>query len=212
VERIGRLINDFQYLTVLTPVDYETTISRSHFVASLRFASSRDEFDAELKKITELFPKATHYCWAYRFTGSPPVEHASDAGEPAGTAGRPILGSLKKYSLLNTAAVVTRFYGGVKLGVKGLISAYGETVREAISIAEIVAREPMTALQFSCSYDLYNIFLSMMQKFQIDVASSSSIFNEDISGEILIPTSKLHHIKNELEKLRERGSSFRYSL
>jgi uncharacterized YigZ family protein len=202
-------LNKGQYYTIENPTDFEATISRSHFIASLRFASSRDKFEEELKKIVALFPKATHYCWAYRFVASG-LEHSSDAGEPSGTAGRPILGALKKYSLLNVMAVVTRFYGGVKLGVRGLIAAYGETTLGAIANADIVIKEPRASLKFSCSYDYYNSFLSILQKYRIKIDSLSPTFEEVISGEILIPTAELPAILDEFDNMRTRGSMFKY--
>ena len=88
-----------QYYSIAKNIDAEITIQRSRFIASLRKAKNREEVDSALKEIALSYPKASHYCWAYRFVGDPMLEHSSDAGEPSGTAGRPILGALKKYSL-----------------------------------------------------------------------------------------------------------------
>ncbi|MDR3166213.1 MAG: YigZ family protein, partial [Synergistaceae bacterium] len=106
-----------QYFSVRELICFERTIKHSRFIACVQPASTRAEAEHFLKDIASKYPKATHYCWAYRFFGPSGTEYATDAGEPSGTAGRPILGALKRFSLFNVAAVVTRYYGGVKLGV-----------------------------------------------------------------------------------------------
>jgi uncharacterized YigZ family protein len=205
-------LKDGQYLSIESPADYETTIKRSRFIASLRYASDRREFDEAHRKITLRYPKATHYCWAYRFAENPILEHASDAGEPAGSAGRPILGALKKYSLLNVMALVSRYYGGVKLGVPGLISAYGDTTALAIQEASIIVREPMQTVKFKCSYGLYNIFLDMLKRHKVASDDVKAIFEEDISGEFKIPVSGFSALEIELSDFRHRGGAFEYFL
>jgi uncharacterized YigZ family protein len=201
-------LREGQYLTVESPVDYALTIKRSHFIASLRFAERRIDFDEELKMVMLKFPKATHYCWAYRFASPDITEHSSDAGEPAGTAGRPILGALKKYSLLNVMAVVTRFYGGIKLGVAGLTDAYANTTTLALKEARVVVREPMTKINFFCSYDLYNTMLSICRKHQCKESPKPAVFQESISGEIYIPTSLIKSALKDLEELSQKNSKF----
>jgi len=201
-----------QYFTIARAHDAELTLHRSRFIASLRKASNREEADAALRSITELYPKATHYCWAYRFDDNPPIEHASDAGEPSGTAGRPILGALKKYSLGNIIAVVTRYYGGVKLGVKGLIAAYRDTTLLAIESAEIITAEPLFSLTFTCSYDLYNILLAKLERAGIDQQKLDAQFAEHISGETLIPQSLLALVQEQLETVASHSPQFRYEI
>jgi uncharacterized YigZ family protein len=212
VDTGGLKLNEGQYLSIAEPVDYECVITRSRFIASLRRATNRTEFERELQEITRLYPKATHHCWAYRFEAHPILEHSSDAGEPPGTAGRPMLGALKKYSLSNIMAVVTRYYGGVKLGVKGLISAYGGTLLMALEHAEIVEREPMSRLNFICTYDLYNILLSRLVKFQISQEMIKTEFAEHVSGEIQVPNSILTALTKELASISPGGRNLSYTL
>ncbi|MDR3255054.1 MAG: IMPACT family protein [Synergistaceae bacterium] len=203
---------DGQYLTIQNPIDVSVTIQRSRFIASLRTVQNREEFNVAMSEIINLYPKATHYCWAYRFYDNPPSEHSSDAGEPSGTAGRPILGTLKKYSLLNAMAVVARYYGGIKLGVKGLISAYGGTTLQAVESANIVLAEPMRYISFSCSYEHYNLLLSRMAKNAIESTEIKAEFTDVISGEIVVPLSKIDAVSNELKNLRAANSAFVFSV
>lgn len=205
-------LKDGQYYTIKEPFDHEITIKRSRFIASLRFARDRSDFDAHLKDISARFPKANHYCWAYRFNDKIILEHSSDAGEPAGTAGRPILGSLKKFSLVNIMAVVTRYFGGIKLGVKGLIDAYSSAVLEAIEKTQITIEEPRSILRFSISYDLYNIFLARMKSCSIPNEDIKADFLESISGEIIFNNSNANSIRNALIEFETGSDNFRYTI
>ena len=206
------ILEEGQYLSISQPIDFEQTIQRSRFIASIRRVQNRSEFDSEMKKIMQLYPKATHYCWAYRFCDSGIQEHATDAGEPAGTAGRPILGALKKHSLLNVMAVVTRYYGGVKLGVKGLIAAYGQTALLGIEQGEIIVCEANSTLRFQCDYDLYNIFLARLEREKVDISKMHVVFTEFISGEITMPNSLLARLLPFLKNLSPGRSGFDFSL
>ena len=109
----------------------EQTIDRSRFVATLAHASTVDAARTFVDEVRAEFPDATHNCWA--FLAGPPgsTSHVgfSDAGEPHGTAGRPMLDVLLHSGLGEVAAVVTRWYGGVKLGKGGLVRAYGGAVQ-----------------------------------------------------------------------------------
>lgn len=201
-----------QYLTLDENLDAEITIQRSRFIASLRKVKNRDEVDAALKDIIELYPKASHHCWAYRFAQTPPIEHSSDAGEPTGTAGRPILGALKKYSLGNIFAVVTRYYGGVKLGVKGLIAAYRDTTLLAIESGRIVLEEPASLLTFTCSYELYNILLAKLERASLDLGALKTDFTDRVSGQIPVPNSTLPLLTEQLETLCSGHTNFSYEI
>jgi uncharacterized YigZ family protein len=108
---------------------------RSRFIATLAPAPELDEARAFIARIRTEFPDATHHCWAY-VVGAPGETAAvglSDDGEPHGTAGRPILNALLHSGVGDVAAVVTRYYGGVKLGTGGLARAYGGAVQQALA-------------------------------------------------------------------------------
>jgi uncharacterized YigZ family protein len=201
-----------QYLSISDSVDYEITVQRSRFIASLRRALDHSEFESNIKQISKHYTKATHYCWAYRFSASTVIEHSSDSGEPAGTAGRPILGALKKHSVLNIMAVVTRYYGGIKLGIKGLIDAYGSVTNLALENSNIIIVEPTSLMTFTCSYESYNIFLSIIEKSGIKSRSIKPKFSDNISGEIEIPNSLLLKLSDELDGLSIHNFSFNYQV
>lgn len=199
-----------QYFSVQGFSCFETTIKRSKFIACVQSASNRAETERFMKDIASKYPKANHYCWAYRFFGPPEAEYSTDAGEPSGTAGRPILGALKKFSLFDVAAIVTRYYGGIKLGVRGLIAAYGETVTHAIENAHIVVRQPMIAISFTCSYEIFSILNEILSRADADFSAASPIFGETISGEIFIPKKHRDSIAKEFLELKAHAHLFTY--
>ena len=133
--------------------DAEFTEKRSRFIGSVRTVLSADEAAEIIKKFPEIYPKANHHCWAYRIGTGTALEHCSDAGEPSGTAGRPILGVIKRHELTNTLIVVTRYFGGIKLGVRGLIDAYKAAAELAVEQAGAVEMEFHNALLLRCGYD-----------------------------------------------------------
>lgn len=97
---------------------------------------------------------ATHHCWAYRVGEfSSLIERSSDAGEPSGTAGRPILDAIRRSGLMRVLVVVTRWFGGTKLGKGGLIRAYGGCAAETLNLVRTTVIIPMTDLTVVCPYD-----------------------------------------------------------
>lgn len=121
--------------TYLTPPPGETfthewELKRSRFITTARRVMNEDEARSFVAELKEQYPDATHNCSAYYFhvDGANPVERSSDDGEPSGTAGRPMLEQLKGSGMMDIAAVVTRYFGGVKLGAGGLVHAYSESV------------------------------------------------------------------------------------
>ena len=109
-------------------------IKKSIFITTIYHVSSQEEVQSHLLKIQEEFRKATHNAYAYRI-GNPTLwEESSDDGEVKGCAGKPIMNILQKQEITNTLVIVTRFYGGVKLGPGGLIRAYSKSAAELIKI------------------------------------------------------------------------------
>lgn len=121
-----------QYRTVAREGVYESEITRSRFICALAPAATEEEAQAFIARIRREHPTATHNCFAYVIGANASVQKASDDGEPGGTAGVPMLQMLLRRDVRYAVAVVTRYYGGVKLGAGGLIRAYGGVVGEAL--------------------------------------------------------------------------------
>jgi uncharacterized YigZ family protein len=124
----------------------------SRFLAVVRPAASEEAARAALAALAGEHPDATHHCWACRL-GWPPVERSSDAGEPAGTAGVPILQVLRGAGLSDAVAVVVRWFGGTKLGKGGLARAYAGAAREAVTALPVVRRVPAVELVVELPYE-----------------------------------------------------------
>ena len=123
----------------------ETEVRRSRFITMVRRADGEDEARALVTEARATFPDARHHCSAFivDVTGANRVERSSDDGEPAGTAGMPMLEVLRGSGLTNVAAVVVRYFGGVKLGTGGLVRAYSEAVQGALAVTPRVRAETL---------------------------------------------------------------------
>ncbi|MFF8387232.1 YigZ family protein [Streptomyces kanasensis] len=129
-----------QYRTVAREGVHETEINRSRFLCALAPAATEREAQDFVARVRREHPTATHNCFAYVIGADAAVQRASDDGEPGGTAGAPMLQMLLRRDVRYAVAVVTRYYGGVKLGAGGLIRAYGGVVGEALDELGTVTR------------------------------------------------------------------------
>ncbi|MFG3405525.1 YigZ family protein [Streptomyces sp. NPDC048142] len=130
-----------QYRTVARAGVHESEINRSRFLCSLAPAATEQEAQDFIARVRKEHPAASHNCFAYVIGADASVQKASDDGEPGGTAGVPMLQMLMRREVRYAAAVVTRYYGGVKLGAGGLIRAYGGVVGEALDALGTITRQ-----------------------------------------------------------------------
>jgi uncharacterized YigZ family protein len=129
------------FQTLLAQAEFRQKIERSEFLGIAFPVTSDDAFFEELTKIEKRYHDATHHCWAFRLFADGNVrQRSSDAGEPSGTAGKPILSAIEGAALHDLGLVVVRWYGGVKLGSGGLTRAYRDTAAQTLAGATIVAR------------------------------------------------------------------------
>lgn len=110
-----------------------------------------DEAKAALARVREAFPDATHHCWAWRLSDD--RQQSSDDGEPGGSAGRPILAQIVGHEVVDALVVVTRYYGGTKLGVGGLVRAYGGAAGQALDRSATERFVPSVRLPLRYAYD-----------------------------------------------------------
>lgn len=144
------------YLTIRTTGTHELEIKKSRFIADLGRISTEEEAKVFVAQIIAREPKATHHCWAYLLGDHDDVQRESDNGEPSGTAGVPILTVLQRNHLHNTIAVVTRYFGGIKLGAGGLIRAYSNATSTGIEATGVVKRVQQQALILTVDYANYD--------------------------------------------------------
>jgi len=130
-------MSDDSYVAIAEGAELRQKIERSDFLGIAFAVKSEEQFFAELQRIEKKHFDATHHCWAFRLRDR---ARSSDAGEPSGTAGKPILTAIEGASLREAAVVVVRWYGGVKLGTGGLSRAYRETAAGALRLVKTVER------------------------------------------------------------------------
>lgn len=130
-----------RYVTVAGEGVHETEVSRSRFVCALAPAATEEEARGFIARVRAQHPGATHHCWAYVIGADGGLQKSDDDGEPGGTAGLPMLRMLTRRDIRCAVAVVTRYFGGTKLGAGGLIRAYGGAVGEALDAVGTSVRQ-----------------------------------------------------------------------
>lgn len=138
---------------IARPVVSELVVEKSRFLCTLTRVESEAEAQGFVRAMKKKYWDATHNCSAYIVGADNRVERSNDDGEPSGTAGSPMLEVLRRKELYNTAAVVTRYFGGIKLGAGGLTRTYGKAVAQAVDEAGLAERVPMADCSFLWSLD-----------------------------------------------------------
>lgn len=165
----------------------EETIKRSRFIATVAHASTEAEAKTYISRIKNEFPDATHHCWAY--VAGPPGDTArvgmSDDGEPHGTAGKPILTVLLHSGIGEIVAVVTRYYGGTKLGTGGLVRAYSGSVKNAISRLPLKEKKDVLCVAIIFGYSNIAAVQQIVQSFDSEIVDEQ--YAADVSFTIELP-------------------------
>lgn len=157
-------------------VENTIEIERSRFICYLERVFSEQEAKDYIQMIKKLHPNATHHCYAYTIGTS--IQRSNDNGEPAGTAGIPILETLKKIGIDDCVAVVVRYFGGIKLGAGGLIRAYSKAVSEATKTATFTNIETRHKYQLTFGYDYIG---KIEAKIKDDVDIIDKIYDEQVT-------------------------------
>ncbi len=158
------------YLAPAASAEAELREKGSRFLAFVRPAGGALEAQAEIEALRRRHPDATHHCWAWRL-GPEPEERSSDAGEPAGTAGVPMLQVLRGAGLSDVVVVVARWFGGTKLGKGGLARAYAGAVREAVAALPTSRRVPTVELAVVLPYRRLGAVKRLLRPPQVELVS-----------------------------------------
>lgn len=158
-------------ITIKSEYVIENVINKSRFIAHIKPVATEEEAKAFIEEVKKEHRDATHNCSAYTIGDQMLIQKANDDGEPSGTAGVPMLEILKKLETHNTAAVVTRYFGGIKLGTGGLIRAYSGAVRDAIKAGGRVELRNAIPTIVTISYD-------QTGKFEYELQSTNFILRD----------------------------------
>ncbi len=188
---------------------YQHTISErgSRFITYAYPVSTEEEITESLESCKKTWPDATHHCYAWRINPDQVHEYANDDGEPAGTAGQPILNEIWSRDLVNVLVVVVRYFGGTKLGKPGLIEAYRESTRQCLDQAEIFVIHPVKKLEVTFPYSEQKTIDQLCHKY--DLKKVSEEYQAEVTWQLSCPQDKAGNLISEIKHLNYRGISFK---
>lgn len=171
-------------------------IKGSRFFGTAAPVASRAAADGFVAELRETYRDATHNCWAYRLASEPDALRYSDDGEPSGTAGRPILREIGGRDLVDVAVVVTRYYGGTKLGTGGLVRAYAAAAAAVLDHAVIVERRVVETLRLRFDYGFTGPVQAVLSAHGLDPARAA--YGADVALDLDVPVEEVDEVRCEL--------------
>ena len=186
----------YRYKTIFKEAEAEQTIDRSRFIASVRPVESRDEAESFIASIRSKNKGANHNVPAIVLGDKFQIQWASDDGEPQGTAGAPIVQMLVKEEITNIAVVVTRFFGGIKLGTGGLVRAYTSSAKLGLTSAGICRVIDMTVLKLRLDYSFLSKVQNVSQNEPFDIREIE--YTDAVTMNIALEPENSDHVKSLL--------------
>ncbi len=162
---------------IINSAEHTNVVRDSKFIGYCCPVTSKSNAVQKISEIEQLHKKATHVCWAYRvYENNQLLYYADDAGEPHGSAGLPILKALEGRALVNTICLVVRYFGGTKLGIGGLIRAYGATAGKVLDLAPKAIYIVQHIIRIECSLAKYNELVYYFHRYE---EAAKPLFTED---------------------------------
>jgi uncharacterized YigZ family protein len=187
------------YLTIAKPAEGLYKDKGSKFISWAYPVKDLEEIKSNLTSLKEAHPKARHICYAYRLGFTPEEARSNDDGEPAGSAGKPILNTILSYQVHYVQVAVVRYFGGTLLGVPGLIHAYKEGAINALTQAEIYEKEPMSLRSIEFSYAQMNEVMKICKKHPIQIVNQ--VIDNLCTYELTYPSRHAAEIDASLNNL-----------
>lgn len=185
-------MNDFRTLPIGKWQD-TLVVQKSRFIAFAAQVSSSAEAQALIKSVA--LPDATHHCYAYVTIDG---QKSNDNGEPAGTAGLPILQAIKNAQLTNVVVVVERYFGGIKLGTGGLARAYGQAASQVLSMVTPVLMRDCVMMSFDSTYEQQAVISKLIQTYGKEI---SVVYDDTVHWRVAIPEVNQIRLIDELSKI-----------
>ncbi|GIL33253.1 YigZ family protein [Lactobacillus paragasseri] len=187
------------YLTIGKTGQHELIIKKSKFICSLARTETVEEAQKFIEQVSKKYHDATHNTYAYTLGLNDNQVKASDNGEPSGTAGIPELKALQLMKLKNVTAVVTRYFGGIKLGAGGLIRAYSNSVTEAAQNIGVVKCVMQQLIQFSIPYNRIDEINHYLEENRISIASQE--YTTNVTIQIYLDLDQIQKVEDSLINL-----------
>lgn len=208
---MGEEIKAELYTTLAGEGSDEFEERRSLFIGHAKHVTSEEEAQEFVKAKKKEYADATHNCWAYLMKGGI-IARYSDDGEPQGTAGVPMLETIRKSGVTDCVVVVTRYFGGILLGAGGLVRSYSHGAKIALDAAKIVTYEKYAELMLECSYSDYQKYSVILPTFNAiiddtdftDKVIISFAVKETVVGELEVKITEMSGGRDKVERLGER--------
>ncbi|SUN79728.1 Xaa-Pro dipeptidase [Streptococcus milleri] len=188
-----------EFRTIKEDGQVQEEIKKSRFICHIKRVTTEDEARNFIQAVKKEHYKATHNCSAFILGERSEMKRSSDDGEPSGTAGVPMLGVLENHQLTNVCAVVTRYFGGIKLGAGGLIRAYSSNVALAIKEIGIVHIKEQLGLRIALSYSQYQEIPNFLKTNHLQEQDTS--FTEQVQTTIFVDKDDKDSVIEELIEL-----------
>ena len=188
-----------EFRTIKEDGQVQEEIKKSRFICHIKRVTTEDEARNFIQDVKKEHYKATHNCSAFILGERSEMKRSSDDGEPSGTAGVPMLGVLENQQLTNVCAVVTRYFGGIKLGAGGLIRAYSSNVALAIKEIGIVHIKEQLGLRIALSYSQYQELPNFLKANHLQEQDTS--FTEQVQTTIFVDKDDKDSVIEELIEL-----------
>ncbi|SDK27955.1 IMPACT family protein [Microbulbifer yueqingensis] len=187
------------YQIPCSPVVSETEEKKSRFICWLGPVEDKAAFHHQLETLRSQYPDASHHCTALVIgnPANPAIMQSDDDGEPGGSAGRPMLELLLKQGVGNVGAIVTRYFGGTKLGVGGLMRAYRGAVGAALQRAELAPYIPLTEVTISCDFALESRLRFLVG--QAGGRAGETEYGNGVSVEVQLPQDRWPGLRQQLD-------------
>jgi len=188
-----------EYVTFKENGTVQEEIKKSKFICHVKRVSSEEEARDFINAIKKEHYKATHNCSAFIIGEQSDIKRTSDDGEPSGTAGVPMLGVLENHHITNSCVVVTRYFGGIKLGAGGLIRAYAGSVAQAVREIGLVEIKEQVVLGITLTYSQYQEFANFLKDHQL--AEQDPTFTDQVMTTIFVDKENTNSITAALVEL-----------
>ncbi len=189
--------NDDQYLQIKKRCRLEEKVKGSRFIGTASPIETEEEAIEFIDEMKKEFHSASHNCWAWKIgVGKAQKYRYNDSGEPSGTAGQPIMKAIDSTRISNVCVVITRYFGGVKLGKGGLMRAYGQTAYSVLKSSEPSRKFAVESLTFEADFDFVSMVHFIIESFDAELVDSR--YEDKVSFVVNVRASRAADFKGKL--------------
>ena len=198
------------YLTIQTESEGFYKEKGSKFLAFAFPVASEEDVKNRLELLRKQYYDARHHCYGYIYGERSEHYRANDDGEPGHSAGDPILGQIKSRQLTNTLVVVVRYFGGTKLGVSGLITAYKTAAAEALDNNVVISCDITQAMRFSFPYESMNAVMKLVKDLGLNITAQG--YEAECTLDVAVIVSKVETLESKVDLMQKTGTTLKLEI